>query len=101
MAFEELCRDREAREVISMVFMKKEHEDKRILIYFARAPTKFTKDDLKFALDNMKKQNPPVTDGIIILQGETSPVSFLNTLQRKIVNRISIGIFSFNSFYLD
>ena len=76
IAFEEMVGERDPREQMSMSYIKREQDEKKICVYFGRSPAKFTKEDLKLAMDFMKRLGD-IKSGIIVLQGETSVVNFL------------------------
>ena len=73
LEFESQFKDK-TRDAMTMVFMKREDESQKIYIFFAPTAAKFTKDELKSRAGIMTAAH--VTNGIIILRGDTSPVSF-------------------------
>jgi len=71
--FEEKFREREARNELSMPYLKKdEQEDQKLYVFFSTTTNKFTKEDLKNKLGLMKNTNSKM--GLIILQGDSSVV---------------------------
>jgi len=68
--FEERFKDKDARQGMSMPYMKRENEQQKVYVFFSQTTAKFGKEDLKLKLNQMTDTG--ATSGIIILQGESN-----------------------------